>query len=95
MGQRVKKVQIGGKPLDLQATYTICACERDGDPDDMLCRMTNVKDTRNTPYTLHQTLRDYLKANSPVTPNPRGYARAIDVPATLLTQVSGVPYEFR
>ena len=61
----------------------------------MLCRMTKVKDTQNTPYTLHQALRNYLQKNSPVTPTPRGYARALDAPATLLTQVTGAPYEFR
>ena len=95
MGQRVKKVQIGGKPLDPEATYTICACERDGDPDDMICSMTMVKDTLNTTYTLQQALSYYLQKNSPVTPTPRGYARALDAPATLLTQVTGAPYEFR
>ncbi len=94
-GKRVKKVTIGSQPLDLQRTYTVCACERDGDPDTMLCRIPNVKEGKNTPYTLHQTMRDYLSANSPVTPTPRGYAKALDAPATLLTQVTGVPYTFR
>lgn len=94
-GKRVQKVTVGGQPLDLQKTYTVCACERDGDPDNMLCRIPNVKEGKNTPHTLHQTMRDYLAANSPVTPAPRGYAKALDAPATLLTQVTGVPYIFR
>lgn len=92
---RVKKVTVGGQPLDLLRTYSISACERDGDPDTVLCRIPNVKEGKNTPYTLHQTMRDYLAANSPVTPVPRGYAKALDAPATLLTQVTGVPYDFR
>jgi len=94
-GKRVQKVTVGSQPLDLQKTYTVCACERDGDPDTVLCRIPNVKEGKNTPYTLHQTMRDYLAANSPVTPSPRGYAKALDAPATLLTQVTGVPYTFR
>ena len=94
-GKRVKKVTVGGKPLDLQKTYSICACEREGDPEDMLCRIRNVKDARNTTYTLHQVMKSYLAANSPVTPSPHNNAKILDGPATLLTQVTGVDYQFR
>lgn len=95
MGKRVQKVTVNGQPLDLARTYTIAACERDGDPPNMLCRIPNVQDATNTPYTLHQTMRDYLAANSPVTPKPRGYAKVLDAPQMLLTQVTGVDYIFR
>lgn len=95
MGKRVQKVTVAGQPLDPSRTYTVCACERDGDPETMLCRIPNVKEGANTPYTLHQTMRDYLAANSPVTPSPKGYAKVLDAPQTLLTQVTGVPYNFR
>jgi 2',3'-cyclic-nucleotide 2'-phosphodiesterase (5'-nucleotidase family) len=94
-GKRVQSVTVAGMPLDVLKEYSVCACERDGDPEDMLCRIKNVKDAKNSPFTLHQTMRDYLKANSPVTPEPLGNAIALDAPPTLLTQVTGVPYEFR
>jgi len=94
-GKRVQKVTVEGQPLDPTRTYSVCACERDGDPDTMLCRIPNVKEGKNTAYTLHQTMRDYLAANSPVTPTPRGYAKVLDAPQTLLTQVTGVAYAFR
>lgn len=94
-GKRVQSVTIAGSPLDPAKEYSVCACERDGDPEDMLCRMKNVKEAKNSPFTLHQTMRDYLKANSPVTPEPLGNAIALDAPSTLLTQVTGVSYEFR
>jgi S-sulfosulfanyl-L-cysteine sulfohydrolase len=93
--KRVKKVTTNGKPLELDRIYNVCACERDGDPDTMLCRIPNVKEGTNLPFTLHQTMRDYLAANSPVTPQPRGYAKVLDAPSTLLTQVTGVKYVFR
>ncbi|MBK9254029.1 MAG: 5'-nucleotidase C-terminal domain-containing protein [Saprospiraceae bacterium] len=93
-GKRVKEVTIGGKALELDKTYTICACERDGDPDDMLCRIRNVKDAKNTEYTLHEVLKSYLKANSPVTPKEPLSAKVMDAPQTLLSQVSGVDYLF-
>jgi 2',3'-cyclic-nucleotide 2'-phosphodiesterase (5'-nucleotidase family) len=93
-GKRVKEVKVGGKPLEADKIYAICACERDGDPDDMLCRIRNVKDTKNTPYTLHQVMRNYLAANSPVTPEPPHAAKILDASPQLLTQVTGVDYQF-
>lgn len=94
-GKRVQSVTVGGQPLDPQRSYTIAACERDGDPATMLCRIPDVKDGKNTPYTLHTVLREYLAQHSPVSPKPHGYARALDAPATLLSQVTGVEYVFR
>lgn len=94
-GKRVQEVLIAGKQLGSGQTYTICACERDGDPDDMLCRIKGVTNARNTEFTLHQVMKDYLINNSPVSPNPERNAIALDAPETLLTQVTGVDYQFR
>jgi sulfur-oxidizing protein SoxB len=93
-GDRVKELKIAGKPIDLKKTYTISACEREGDPDEILCRFVGVKNATNTKYTLHEAILNYLAENSPVTPIPPRSAIALDAPETLLTQVSGVPYEF-
>lgn len=92
--KRVQTVTIGNTPLDQNKNYTICACERDGDPSDMLCRMKNVGNAANTTHTLHSVMKDYLAANSPVTPTPPGNAAILDAPKTLLSQVSGVDYTF-
>ena len=86
---------VGGKPLDPARTYSVSACERDGDPETMLCRIPNVTEGKNMPYSLHTVLKEYLAKNSPVSPLPHGYAKVLDAPATLLTQVSGVAYDFR
>ena len=94
-GKRVKEVKIGNQLLNPETIYTICACERDGDPIDMLCRMRNVRQAKNTAFTLHGTMLDYLQNNSPVTPQPENNAIILDGPASLLTQVTGVDYEFR
>ncbi|HEX5026204.1 MAG TPA: bifunctional metallophosphatase/5'-nucleotidase, partial [Agriterribacter sp.] len=88
------EVTIGDAPLDLNKNYDICACERDGDPADMLCRMKGVANARNTPHTLHTVLKSYLAANSPVTPTPPMNAKVLDAPQHLLTQVTGVDYQF-
>jgi 2',3'-cyclic-nucleotide 2'-phosphodiesterase (5'-nucleotidase family) len=94
-GQRVQKVEINGEPLNLEKTYQILACERDGDPEDMLCRMKNVKEPKTLLNTLHQTMKEYLKAFSPISPVAKHNAVALDAPETLLTQVYGVDYTFR
>lgn len=94
-GKRVKSVSIQGQSLDPEKTYKICACERDGDPDDMLCRIRNVRNTKNTEHTLHGVMKKYLEVNSPVTPKLEKNAIALDAPDTLLTQVSGVDYQFK
>ncbi len=95
VGQRVQKVTIGGELLNLDKTYTLCACERDGDPDDMLCRLKGVKEARLTPYTLHTVMKEYLREFSPVTPALRHDATILDAPQNLLSQVFGVDYTFR
>lgn len=94
MGKRVQSIEVGGKPIDTDKTYTITACERDGDPETMLCRIPNVKNGKNLPLTMHQVIREYVKKNSPVTPKPHGNVKALDVPETLLSQVFGVDYQF-
>jgi 2',3'-cyclic-nucleotide 2'-phosphodiesterase (5'-nucleotidase family) len=94
MGKRVQHVAIGGQPLDLERYYTVAACERDGDPETVLCRIPEVLEGKNLPYTLHTVLREYLAKHSPVSPLPRGDAQILDAPASLLTQVSGVDYAF-
>ena len=93
-GQRVQTVSVANSPLELDKMYKICACERDGDPSDMLCRMRNVANATNTNYTLHSVMKEYLAANSPVTPTPTENADILDAPQTLLTQVTGVDYRF-
>jgi 2',3'-cyclic-nucleotide 2'-phosphodiesterase (5'-nucleotidase family) len=95
VGERVKKVTIAGAALDKNRMYTLCACERDGDPEDMLCRMKGVKEPSNTAYTLHSMMKEYLAKFSPVTPVLRHDAKILDGPQDLLSQVTGVDYTFR
>ncbi len=93
-GKRIQSVTVAGIPLDPAKMYSICACERDGDPSDMLCRMKGVANAINTHYTLHSVMKAYLAANSPVTPTPPMAAKILDASQNLLTQVHGVDYQF-
>ncbi len=93
-GKRVQTISIAGNPLEENKEYTICACERDGDPADMLCRIRGVSNASNTVHTLHSVIKEYLVLNSAVTPTPPMAAKILDAPQTLLTQVTGVDYQF-
>ena len=94
-GKRVNSVKIGGAPLDPLKEYSIVACEREGDPEDTLCRMEHVKNPAKSPFLMHDIIIDYLKEHSPVAPKVEGRATATDEPQTLLTQLKGTTYEFR
>jgi len=94
-GKRVQKILIAGSTIDYNKIYSIAACERDGDPGDMLCRIKKVVNAQNTSFTLHSIMKEYLSAESPVTPIPPLNAIILDGPQTLLSQVTGVEYIFR
>ncbi len=94
-GKRVNSVKIGGAPLDPLKEYSIVACEREGDPEDTLCRMEHVKNPVKSPFLMHDIIIDYLKEHSPVAPKVEGRAIATDESQTLLTQLKGTTYEFR
>ena len=95
MGKRLNWVKIAGKDVDLKKEYTIVACEREGDPDDTLCRVEHVKQPRKLGVTLHQIMKEYLAVHSPVSPRIENRVTATDVPKNLLSQLEGYDYIFR
>jgi S-sulfosulfanyl-L-cysteine sulfohydrolase len=95
LGKRVNWIKIGKKPIDLKRTYLIAACEREGDPNDTLCRLEKVSNPRRANATMHNILREYFAAFSPVAPKVEGRITATDAPQTLLSQLEGYDYEFR
>lgn len=95
VGKRLNSVRINGKPLQRALTYSIAACEREGDPGDMLCRMDHVKNARNPGMTMHDIMRDYLAEFSLVSPRVEGRITATDAPGDILSQLEGYDYAFR
>lgn len=94
-GKRVNWVKVNGEPLNLDKEYSIVACEREGDPDDTLCRMEKVKNPKRLGVLMHTVIEEYLAVHSPVSPKLEMRATATDQPHTLLTQLQGTTYEFR
>lgn len=94
-GKRVNWITVGGTPLDREKTYTIVACEREGDPDTTICRIDDVATPKKLGSTLHTIIQEYLARHSPIAPGLENRITATDAPNTLLTQLSGFGYEFR
>jgi 2',3'-cyclic-nucleotide 2'-phosphodiesterase (5'-nucleotidase family) len=94
-GKRLNWIKIKGVPVDRNKQYTIVACEREGDPDDNLCRVEQVQVAQKLGFTLHDIMREYLAVHSPVAPKAEGRVSATDVPHNLLSQLEGYDYEFR
>jgi len=93
--KRVNWINVNGKSVDLKKTYTIVACEREGDPDTTICRMRNVSKPKRLGLNLHKVIEEYLAVHSPIAPKLEGRVTATDAPPTLLTQLTGLGYEFR
>ena len=88
-------IKVKDEPVDLDKEYSIVACEREGDPDDTLCRIEKVKNPEKTDVLMHHVIEEYLAVHSPVSPKLEMRATATDQPHTLLTQLQGTTYEFR
>ena len=95
LGNRLNWVKIKDEPIIMEKLYTMVACEREGDPDDTLCRLEQVKNSRKPGATLHNIMREYLAAHPMVAPVIENRAAATDAPSTLLSQLEGYDYEFR
>lgn len=93
-GEKIEKITVNGEAIDPERLYTICACEREGDPEDVLCRIKGITETRTENYTLHDAMKGYLKEFSPVTPTPKQTMKVLDGNQKLLSQVWGVDYSF-
>ena len=93
-GERVQEVKVKGGLLDVNRTYTLLGCEREGDADNVICRFQNVSEARTQDVTIHRVVTDYLAAHSPVAPVVEGRAVATDAPWDLLSQVPGTGYRF-
>jgi 2',3'-cyclic-nucleotide 2'-phosphodiesterase (5'-nucleotidase family) len=94
LGKRLNWVTVNDEPLDVEKFYKVCTCEREGDPDDVLCRLGSVKYPTLLNSDMHQTLIEYLKIHSPIAPFVEGRVTATDAPPTLLSQLEGFGYEF-
>ncbi len=93
--QRIKSIEVNGAPLDESRYYTISACERPGDPEDVLCRMSGVIDVETKDYTIHEVVEEYLSLHSPINPKLDGRAYCDYLGEVSFSTVPGTDYIFR
>ena len=95
LGKRVNCIKVGAQPIDHERAYLIAACERQGDLSDTLCRLEKVANPRLAGVHMHDILREYFAAFSPLAPALDGRITATDAPQNLLSQLAGYDYSFR
>ncbi|CAM3405911.1 bifunctional metallophosphatase/5'-nucleotidase [Hydrogenibacillus schlegelii] len=78
MGKRVQSIEIGGKPLERDKTYFVAACDREGDPPEMLCRLKPVKEPKVLDVDLHTVVERFLQKHSPIDDGIEGRVVALD-----------------
>ena len=92
---RIKSIEVNGEPLDEDRYYTISACERPGDPEDVLCRMSGIIDVETKDYTIHEVVEEYLRLHSPIIPKLDGRAYCDYLGEKSFSTVPGTDYIFR
>ena len=85
-GQRVTSIEVGGKPLDDTRTYSITACEREGDAEDALCRIRGVANPRTLDLDVHAAVRAHLAKQRVIREVDSGRVQAGDLPARVFSQ---------
>ncbi len=86
-GERVQQIWVNGELLDDDKTYTVTACEREGEPQSTLCRMPDAKNTKVHELNAHQAVRQYLGNRDYIQSSLEGRVIALDLPQILRTQL--------
>jgi S-sulfosulfanyl-L-cysteine sulfohydrolase len=85
-GHRLVSLQVNDRDVEDRQRYTIASCERDGEPLDVVCRHRGTHEVRVLPMTIHQALRQYLKAHPAIAPRRDGREIAVDLPRVVFSQ---------
>lgn len=93
-GKRLQSMTINGKPVVMDQEYTVAACEREGDPEDVICRIKHVKNPKNIAIDNYQAIEQYLKKVGPVSYTLEGRVKDTDTDGMILSQLPGTSYSF-
>jgi hypothetical protein len=85
-GRRIRSLRVAGSEVDDDTRYSVTGCERDGEADDVLCRMRGVHDAKELPVTIHEALDRYLERRRVVAPSIEQRAVALDLPDRVPSQ---------
>lgn len=85
-GRRLVAVKVDSRDIEDERRYTIAACEREGEPVDVICRHAGTHEVRVLAMTLHQGLKRYLNAHPVIAPRRDGRETALDLPRQVFSQ---------
>jgi 2',3'-cyclic-nucleotide 2'-phosphodiesterase (5'-nucleotidase family) len=85
-GRRLVGLKVDGREVEDEQHYSIAGCEREGEPIDVVCRHAGTRDVHLLPMSVHQALRQYLKAHPAIAPRRDGREIALDLPRTVFSQ---------
>ena len=85
-GNRVRSLAVAGEEVKDDRRYTVAGCEREGEAEDVLCRIRGVHDAEELPVSLHEALDRYLGRRSEVAPHVDRRSVALDLPGRVPSQ---------
>lgn len=85
-GQRLREVTINGASLEDERRYRIAGCDRDGEPENTICRLKGADAPARLDLSIHEAMRDYLAKHPRIAPAREGRARATDLPSVVFSQ---------
>jgi hypothetical protein len=75
-------ITIGGREVEADGRYTIAGCEREGEALDVVCRHRGTHEVQILPASIHEALRQYLRAHPVLAVERDGREIALDLPRT-------------
>ena len=94
MGKRIIEMTINGEPIDYNKVYTVASCARAGEPEHVMCRLRETKNTQVMEYTVHEVIEEYLRVHPTISPTNDGRAQATDLGDNYLFHLPGTDYKF-
>jgi hypothetical protein len=79
-------ITIGGREVEADGRYTIAGCEREGEALDVVCRHRGTHEVQILPASIHEALRQYLRAHPVLAVERDGREIALDLPRTVFSQ---------
>lgn len=81
-GKRIVELKVGGVDVRDDQSYTLAACEREGDAPDTVCRMPHVAEPAVLDVDVHEAVTRYLKREGAVAQSLAGGPRVVAVGLT-------------
>lgn len=94
MDKRIIEMTINGEPIDYNKVYTVASCARAGEPEHVMCRLRETKNTQVMEYTVHEVIEEYLRVHPTISPTNDGRAQATDLGDNYLFHLPGTDYKF-